>query len=108
MRPRRLAVGQGAGVLALGYPVADAVPGSVRHRRRGDAEVKVDIFGRGAGAEPRHPDEGTVRTDEAVPAEPDAGLDGDPDAGLAQDFFPVRLVLLLEQLEAGHRYDARR
>ena len=55
---------------------------SLDGRIRGDAEMRVELLDRAARAEAGHADEDAVGADEAVPALPDARLDGDPDGSI--------------------------
>src|SRR3984893_6122709 len=66
---------------------------SVNHRRGGDAEMRIKILGRGAGAEAGHADEDAIRPDHRVPAEPDRGFDRNLDRGFADDRLALRVRL---------------
>src|SRR5688572_27287874 len=61
------------------------------------AEMAVEIFMRGAGAEAVHADEYAVEANETVPALADGGFDADADLLLAQNGAPVGLRLLEEK-----------
>src|SRR5665213_365416 len=77
---------------------------SLDHGRGSDAEMRIKILGRSAGAEAVHADEDAVRPDHRVPAEPDRGLDRDLDRGVADDRLALRLRLLQQQIERRHRH----
>src|SRR5271167_3289587 len=72
---------------------------SRNHRLGGDAEMRVEVLGRGAGAEAGHADEDAIRPDHSVPAEPDRGLDRDLDRSVADHGLALRYRLLQQQIE---------
>src|SRR5580704_18900958 len=74
----------------------------------GDAEMAVELLGGGARPERRHADESAVRADDLVPALTYGGLDRDPHRRRADDLPSLGRGLRAQQLEARHRYDARR
>src|SRR5439155_6254132 len=65
-----------------------------------------DFLARTRCTEALHADEDAIRADEAIPAHADAGLDGDADFLGSEDLLAIRLALLVEKLDARHRYDA--
>jgi hypothetical protein len=71
----------------------------------GDAEMLVEIGDLAARAEAVHADEDAVETDETIPAEADAGFDGDLHLRIAEDLGLICGILLIEELEARHRDD---
>ncbi len=87
-------------------PIVQQLFGRFRRRLGGYAEVLVEIGNLAAGAKTVHADEDAVEADEAVPAEANAGLDGDFHLGFSDDLGLVGVVLRLEQFEARHRHDA--
>src|SRR5271168_5054800 len=56
---------------------------SGNHGLGGDAEMRIEVLGRGAGAEAGHADEDAVRPDHRIPAQSDRGFDRDLDRGVA-------------------------
>src|SRR6056297_3581870 len=75
---------------------------------RGDPEMREQIAGRRRGAEGVHADEprlfalAALAEEPAVPAEADAGLDGDAHRARGQHLAAVFLVLRLEEFPARH------
>src|SRR5262245_7247762 len=67
----------------------------------------VEFLAGRARAEARHAHKNAVRTDDLVPALPYRGFDRHLDRGIADDLVPRVGWQGAEQLEAGHRDDAR-
>lgn len=82
--------------------------GCGNNRFHGDAEVLEEILGRARGTEGLHADEGTLRTDEVIPAFAHAGFDGNLDRRIADNRGLVGFRLVEEEFDAGDGNDARR
>src|SRR5665213_3018282 len=108
-RPERVAVAmhhnpERSGSATSHSGALQALCRSLDHGRGGDAEMRIEVLGRGAGAEAMHADEDAIRADHRVPAEPDRGLDRNLDRGVADDRLALRLRLLQQQIERRHRH----
>src|SRR5436305_2016176 len=68
--------------------------------------MAVEVLVGCARAKAAHADEGSIRTDDLVPALPDGGFHGHLDPRGPNDVAPLRKGQPLEQLETRHRYHA--
>src|SRR5680860_1058327 len=92
----------GGGALAL-----QRCLGSLCHVLRGEAEVGVEVLGRGRRAEAVHADRLAVLGHPALLSKGSSGLHRHPcAAGGREDAVAVALVLLEEAVEAGHAHHA--